>query len=319
MKYQRLTREHRYQIQALKDSGMGIRKIASTLKRSPSTISRELNRFKGRIYLPNKANEQALERRKKIGPSQKITVALQLQIDELLMAQWSPEQIAGRLRLQGIGISHETIYKYIFLNSRGGGKLYLNLRRKRRVRRSRETSRNFKRCGYRRNQSWIEERPPIVEERVRTGDFERDSMLGTNGRLLTIVDRASRLTKISRLTKSSSYDIHIATLQLLEGEKVHTITNDNGVEFGLHDQTAKQLNAQIYFSRPYCSWQRGTNENTNGLIRQYYPKGHDFSQVTDEEVAKVEGLLNNRPRKCLGYQTPNEVHNRLSQTVALSF
>lgn len=314
--YCRLTLEHRYQIKALKDSGLSIRGIAKVILVSPSTVSRELKRT-SKNYFPKSAQAHAEERRKLQGAKKKIKAALQLTIDGCLEQQWSPEQISGRLKRDDIHINYETIYKYIYSSKDTG--LFKHLRRKRKWRRTRREHENRSTNGFRRNQSWIEERPAVVEERKRLGDFERDLILGKESRMLTIVDRVSKKTKIKKLPRHSSHETHFATLELLSGFKVHTITNDNGPEFSLHSLTAKELNAQIYFARPYCSWQRGTNENTNGLLRQYYPKGTDFNAISDEEIQKIEDRLNNRPRKSLGYLTPNEVHKRLSQGVALDF
>ncbi len=312
--YGRLTLEHRYQIKALKDSGLSIRKISTILMRSASTISRELRREPGKYY-PKAAQEKANLERSRQAPRLKIQGELEIKVQELIGQQWSPEQVSGRLRLEGTSISYETIYKYIYQHP--DKEICKNLRRKRRSRRSRATTQNYKGSGFRVNQSWIEDRPSIVEERSRIGDFERDFVLGKDSRILTIVDRKSKLTKIKKVAKHSAYETHMDTVELLSGMKVHTITNDNGAEFSLHCFTGKVLNAQVYFARPYCSWQRGTVENTNGLIRQYYPKGTNFNEVTDQEIAEVERRLNSRPRKTLGYLTPYEVHSQLSQSVAL--
>lgn len=315
--YHRLTLEDRYQIYAGKNSGLSIREIARVLDRSASTVSRELkrNRDGNGCYVAIRAHRKAAKKRAMIGPPKKIHICKD-KVDELLKLQWSPEQISGRLALDGIKISYESVYRYVYNE---GKQLHVHLRRKRRCRRTRQSLGRLKNCGVRVNQTWIDERPKIVEQRERLGDFERDTVLGKNGRLLTIVDRVSRLTKIAKVERHNGYYTHLATLKLLRDEIVHTITNDSGPEFGLHDQTAKELNTKIYFNRPYSAWQRGTNENTNGLIRQYYPKGTDFSKITEEEVSKVESLLNNRPRKKLGFKTPLEVHTQKSQGVALRF
>lgn len=315
--YHRLTLEDRYQIYAGKHSGLGIREIARALERPASTVSRELKRNRDGYggYVPVRAHRKAVRRRSLIGPPKKVYVCKD-KVDELLKQQWSPEQISGRLAMDGIRISYESIYRYVYNDSKH---LFKNLRRQRRQRRTRQSLKRLKNCGVRVNRTWIDERPSIVEQRVRLGDLERDTVLGKNGRLLTIVDRVSRLTKIAKVERHNSYYTHLTTLKLLKGAIVHTITNDGGPEFGMHDQTAKDLNTKVYFNRPYSAWQRGTNENTNGLIRQYYPKGTDFSKVTDDDISKVEALLNNRPRKKLGYKTPYEVHTEKSQGVALRF
>jgi IS30 family transposase len=317
--YHRLTLEERYQILALRGSNLGVREIAFRLKRSPSSISRELRRNNNDKYDPKRAQQRFKLKRANIGPAKKIKTDLKAAIDKALMVQWSPQQIAAVFYLQNVRVSHETIYKYVYEDYRANGELFKNLRWARKMRRTRQVTRNWKRSGLRPGRTPISERAAIVEQRVRVGDYERDSVLGKNGQLLTIVDRTSRLTKIAKMKRMNSFDTHQETLNLLQNLIVHTLTNDHGTEFGLHDVTAQLLEAKIYFAKPYCAWQRGTNENTNGLIRQYFPKGTDFSKVTDEEVKYVEWLLNNRPRKCLGYRTPNEVHRQLSQGVALSF
>jgi len=312
--YRRLTREHRYQIYALKESGLSIRSISKILRVSPSTISRELKRLPG-AYAPTKSHKHAEVKRQTQKRRFKITGSLKEQIDLLIQQQWSPEQISGRLELSHIHISHESIYRYIYREKEWP--FHKNLRRKHKFRRSRATTDKYKLLGIRKFQTSIEERPSVVEERNRVGDYERDLVLGKNSRILTIVDRTTKLLRMKKVSRLSGYEVHNETLELLKGHKVHTITNDNGTEFSLHDVTSKILNAQIFFARPYCSWQRGTIENTNGLIRQYYPKGTDFSQISDEELKTIEDKMNNRPRKKLGYLTPYEVHQKLSQGVAL--
>ena len=310
--YNRLTQEERYYIFVLKANKVSIRQIAKQLDRSHSSISREISRNceKGR-YSPRKAQNKALTRRQSIGPPFKIQGKLVKKIKEGLQKQWSPEQISGRLKkIERTRISHESIYQYIFRDFKKGGDLYKNLRKRRRRRRCRKASKNLKNAGCRQYSNWIDKRPKIVEKRQRIGDFERDTLLGKfrGPVLLTIVDRKTRLTKLGKVRKISSYLTHQVTVDLLKGLKVRTITNDNGPEFAKHEETAKALKTKVYFNHPYSSWQRGTNENTNGLIRQYYPKGTDFRKVGIKELKRLERLLNNRPRKCLGYKTPLEVY-----------
>jgi len=316
-KYRRLTPIERYQIKALKDSGLSLRKIAKTLKRQTSSISRELRRNRARRYIPSFAEKLARSRRQGIGPKKRIHSKLQQRIDGYLYKQWSPEQIAKCLKKAKLGISVEAIYRYVYADQKRGGELYLNLRRRRKWRRSHKIVSNFKNIGRRVNQESIDERPKIVERRKRVGDFERDTVLGKKGSpvLLTIVDRTSRLTRMVLLKSLNAELTHKATVKLLKSLTVQTITNDNGPEFALHKKTAGALKAKIYFNHPYSSWERGTNENTNGLIRQYYPKGHDFRLVTNKEIKRIERLLNTRPRKCLGFKTPIEVHKKLSRVL----
>lgn len=319
-RYLRLTLEERYQISALKESGCSIRGIGRTLKRSASTISRELRRNSGKAYKPKQAHKKAQSKRAKVGPSKRVDDEAADLIADGLLRQWSPEQIAGRLALQGVTLSHEVIYQYIYEDYREGGCLFEYLRRSRKWRRTHKATRNFKNVGKRTYTNWIDKRPKIVDERCRLGDFERDSVLGVfrGPLLLTIVDRASRLTKICKIERINSQLTHYATVNLLKDMKVETITNDNGPEFSSYHLTEKALNANVYFNHPYSSWQRGTNENTNGLIRQFYPKGTDFNKVTNEAIQALEDALNNRPRKCLGFKTPLEVHQTMNRGVALS-
>ena len=316
--YNRLTLEERYQIQALKKSELSCRKIAKQLNRSHSTILREINNnlTNQGFYIPEHAFKNAQRRRKNIGPECKIKGLLEDFIrDQLANHQWSPEQIAGRLRRERknktMSISYETIYQYIFKDYKEGGDVYKYLRRNRKKRRTRKATRNLKKLGYRKNVRSIEERPSIVDKRVRFADFERDTIKGKNGigpGLLTIVDRKSKKTKIAKVKKVGDKWVTQATLKLLKDSKVRTITNDNGMEFTSVKIIEKKLNTKVYFNHPHASYERGTNENTNGLIRQYFPKGTDFNLVSHKEVKRVENLLNNRPRKSLGYRTPFEVH-----------
>jgi IS30 family transposase len=263
------------------------------------------------------AHRRARERRAHVHPPRRLVGPLAKRVDALLLCQWSPEQIAGRLGLEKIRLSHETIYQHVYRRWREGSPLYLNLRRRRKTRRARATSKRWRNSGKRVGHTPIEQRPKIVERRRRLGDYERDTLLGKKDchMLLTIVCRTSRLTKIGRLTSYFADETDAVTRRLLKRLPVHTITNDNGKEFSAHKKTATALKAKVYFSRPYCSWQRGTNENTNGLLRQYFPKGTDFMQVSDATLEQIEDRLNDRPRKCLGYKTPREVQAKLKSEV----
>ena len=312
MRYQRLTLGERYQIMGFIKSKLSVRAMAAILERHPSTISREIRRFRTRAeYGPTIAHKQYQKRRSRVHRPLKIQGEVAEKILSGLANQWSPEQISGRLKLVGVTISHETIYRFIYKDYQYGGKLYQNLRRMRKWRRTHQVCRSLKKTGVRNNCKQMAERPKIVDERIRLGDFERDTVQGKfkGPVLLTIVDRVSRLTKIKKVQWINAEATHEATVELLRGLPLNTITNDNGSEFANHQLTAKELGVDIYFNAPYSSWQRGTNENTNGLVRQYYPKGTDFSKVTDNDVQILEDLLNNRPRKTLRYKTPNEVQN----------
>lgn len=316
MSYRRLALGDRYQIQAFLASGQSYREVARQLGRSASTISREVGRLKSKDYsagLAQRASEECRQGRyEKI---RKIKASLELYVRRRIEQDWSPEQISGRLRygLAEQTPSHPTIYEYIERDKLNGGKLWKHLRILRKQRKDRKKP-NW--CEYRRmpDRQMISDRPAIVENRDRIGDFERDLVHGkfNKAALLTIVDRTSRLVKLGVVGKKSSDEVHRQTVRLLRGQVVHTLTNDNGTEFARHKQTAHELKAEVYFANSYSSHQRGTNENTNGLLRQYFPRRRPIEAHSKREIKRIENLLNNRPRKCLGYKTPLEVHRDLN-------
>lgn len=319
-RYHRLTLGERYQIEALLNSGFSLRQIARQLSRSPSTISREVGRMDSYDALSCHKAAEVLWRTPH--PELRIIhVQLETYIREQLTIDWSPEEISKRLQQeQGQSVvSHQTIYRYLERDKAAGGSLWKHLRilRKQRKDRKKPHWRPFQPFADRVR---ICDRPQEIENRGRLGDVERDTLLGKhNGSLLlTIVDRTSRLLKMKWLPDKSSERIHRATVALLKNEPIKTITNDNGSEFSRHQKTAKALDAQVYFAHSYAAWQRGTNENTNGLIRQYFPRKKDIGKPSPKQIQHVEDLLNNRPRKCLGYKTPNEVHQQLKQQISPS-
>ncbi len=311
MKYHRLTQEERYQIYALLKEGLSMSAIAKNIGKDKSTISRELKRNKGqRGYRPKQAHTFAKERvRLKI----KSTYLQEEQIKyikEKIELKWSPQQISGRMKIDGLSpVSHETIYRYILRDKDNGGKLYLNLRHKHKRYKKRYGSSD--RRGEIPNKTSIEERPSIVEEKKRIGDFEVDLIIGRDHKqaLVTMVDRKSKFTLIKKIPHKQSSLVEVAFIEMLLPLKqwVHTITTDNGKEFAAHESIAKRLDADFYFCHPYASWERGLNENTNGLIRQFFPKGSEFTNITQTQVLKVQNNLNHRPRKSLDYKTPAEV------------
>ncbi len=305
--YTQLTREQRYQIKALLDTDISYRKIAKTIRVSPSTISRELKRNLGeRGYLPNQAHEKALARKKKkIKP--RIKEEVWVLVKKELREDWSPEQISGKLKMSEIFISHERIYQYVYADKRAGGTLWKHLRHPKKYRK-RAGGRD--RRGKIPNRRSIEERPAIVDERSRIGDWEADLILGKNhqGVAVTLTERNSRFTLLRTLPSKHAEPITQAIIELLKwDERLKTITFDNGKEFARHEEIASALNADCYFAHPYSSWERGTNENTNGLIRQYLPKSRNLKEVSMEEEMMVMDKLNLRPKKCLGFKTPYEV------------
>ena len=310
MKYKRLTREQRYQISALRSAGHYQHQIASIVGVHQSTICRELRRHVGArgIYAPLQAHQQAVKhRRAKSQPS--ITSDTWRQIESLLRQQWSPEQISGRLKLERkSSLSHERIYQYVYADKVKGGCLYTYLRCQK-LRRKRYAS-NQRRIPIV-NRTSIELRPPVVAAKKRVGDWEADTIVGRSHQsaIVSVVERKSKLTFLRKVERNTAEAVAQASLSLLRpvSHRVHTITSDNGREFCQHARIAKQLQASFYFAHPYASWERGLNENTNGLVRQYFPKKTDFSLLTDAEVKRVMRMLNHRPRKTLGYRTPHEV------------
>jgi IS30 family transposase len=237
---------------------------------------------------------------------------------QLLRLDWSPEQISLWLAQERqIGISPEWIYQYIFRDKQFGGRLHRHLRGRRRKQRG---ARN--RLDRIKNRVSIDERPAIVDSRRRLGDWEVDTIIGTkrSGALVSLTERKSRYVLIAKLKNRSATALNEAVLALLEPMRnlVHTITSDNGSEFSYHEVIAQQLDARFYFAHPYSAWERGTNENANGLIRQYFPKRRVFSTISDEELALVMNRINNRPRKCLAMQTPNQVLCGINPQIALT-
>ena len=285
-----------------------------------STVSRELCRNCGlKGYRPKQAHQFALHRRTtKTTP--RITVEQWALVESLLREDWSPEQISlWMAQEKRLGISHEWIYLYVLEDKRCGGDLHHHLRcqkpRKKRYG-------IYDRRGQLPNRVSIDERPAIVEQRTRLGDWELDTVIGKGHRqaLVSLTERKSRLSLIAKVPTKEAGGVKDAVLKLLAplSKWVHTITSDNGKEFARHEAIAEALDADYYFAHPYASWERGLNENTNGLIRQYFPKSHDFTTITPQEIQRVMNKLNNRPRKCLGMKTPNQVFFGINPSVALA-
>ena len=309
--YKQLNQAQRYQIEILKKAGQNQKEIAELLGVSPATICRELKRNKGKkATVRNRAQIQAVKRRKEAAKTLKMTAALILLIEARIIMDWSPEQISGSLKDKlGILISHERIYQHIWADKRHGGTLYTHLRQSNKKRKKQYGSKDKR--GQIRNRVSIDERPAIVAEKTRIGDWEIDTVIGQNhqGALVRIVDRVSKFTLIKRVDSKHAEVVTVATIILLKPylDKTLTITADNGKEFAGHETIKEQLNADVYFAHPYHSWERGLNENTNGLIRQYFTKGSSFENITDDEVEEVMNKLNHRPRKTLNFKTPHKV------------
>jgi len=309
MNYTQLTREQRYQISALKRLGQNQSQIAQVVGCHKSTISREMRRNQGlKGYRPLQADELAYDRQCAAYRS-RIAWETWQAVERLLRQDWSPEQIAGRLKLEKQPtVSHECIYLYIYAEKRRGGTLHHHLRSQKK---QRKRYNGYIRRGQIPNRTSIDQRPKIVASKSRFGDWEVDTIVGARhkGGILSAVERKSKLTRLRKLTTKAAAEMKDNTIELLAplAAKVHTITVDNGKEFCDHELIAAGLQARVYFAHPYASWERGLNENTNGLVRQYFPKKYEFARISDQALQLVEDLLNNRPRKTLGYCTPNEI------------
>jgi IS30 family transposase len=302
MNYTHLSQEERYQIYILKKAGHTQQSIAMMLKRSASTISRELGRNRGQCgYRPKQAHTLACQRR--AHNAHQIDAATWRDVQEKLKEQWSPEQISSQ-----IAMSHETIYQRIYADKKQGGTLWCHLRcHKKRKKRYGKNDRR----GLMPNRQPIDQRPAIVESRKRIGDWEADTIIGKNHQqaIVSLVERKTGYTLIRKVKRKTAKAVKRAITGLLKPYQHHvlTMTSDNGKEFAEHVAISTQLNVEFYFARPYASWQRGTNENTNGLIRQYFPKNRDFSTITQQEINLAMNRLNNRPRKRLAFATPAQV------------
>ena len=315
--YSQLTQIQRYQIYTLLKMGHMQRDIAVSLGVHKSTISREIQRNTGKKgYRPKQANKKALERRKRA--QTRIRESDWHLIERLIKLDWSPEQISLYLNEEQLRqVSHEWIYQYIYQDKRMGGKLWEHLRcqKKRRKRYG-----SYEKRGQIPERVWIDARPAEVAERKRLGDWEADTIIsqGKQQAIVTLTERKSRLTLLKKVNDRTAKTVSQAMIDLLRpfAAQTLTITCDNGKEFTEHRKIAEALQADVYFAHPQSAWERGSNENANGLIRQYFPKGTNFSDLTDEEITRVEMRLNHRPRKCLGLSSPYMVFFQ-EMTVAL--
>jgi IS30 family transposase len=308
MQYTQLTQGQRYQIKALLDIGRNRTEIAAQLGVEKSTISRELRRNRGqRGYRPKQAHEKAVERSRR-----KVKAYISLETWQLVEAKlkmdWSPEQISGWLKKEQLpSVSPEWIYQYVYADKRAGGSLHQHLRcqKKRRKRYGR-----YDRRGIIPARRSIELRTEAVERRERLGDWEGDTLVGKRhrGALVTLTERKSRFTLVRAVAQRSAESVTQAMIESLSWvHHLKTITSDNGKEFADHQRISNELSIDFYFAHPYAAWERGTNENANGLIRQYLPKDRDLSTVSAQEEIMIMDRLNLRPRKCLDFQTPFEV------------
>jgi IS30 family transposase len=312
MNYKQLTLETRYQISALIKAGVNQKNIALEIGVHPSTISREFRRNNDKVrgYSAEIAQVISSKKHKEKSKRFSLTKSIEKYIRAKLKKDWSPEQISGRMKLDtGVSVVHETIYRYIYSNKKNGGKLYTYLRHKNKKYHHR--SNDYRSRGTIIDRVMIGKRPKIVEKKSRIGDLEIDTVIGKNhkGALVTVVDRKSKFVLIKNVPSKEASVVTQALIEMIYPIKdiTHTITSDNGKEFAYHKQVSAALDTDFYFANPYHSWERGLNEHTNGLIRQYLPKKSVFIGVSKEEIIMIQNRLNHRPRKVLNYKTPYEV------------
>ncbi|MGB5490939.1 MAG: IS30 family transposase [Woeseiaceae bacterium] len=322
MSYAQLGLEERYQIYDGLRDGRKQSAIARYLGRSPATICREIRRNRGlRGYRPLQAHSKALARRLDKGRV-RLTEAVWNEVDRLINLDWSPELISKRFCLErNVAISHEWIYQHVYQDKQQGGRLYRHLRQQKPRRRRYG---KYGRRSYLLGTRSIEERPKSVESRRWFGHWEGDTMIGKGkqGGLLTLVERKARYLLASHLISRHGEVVRRAVRETLMPvlPRVKTITYDNGREFAGHKGMENDLGAKVYFAHPFSSWERGTSEQSNGLLRQYFPKKRSLAHVSAKEIAHALDRLNHRPRKCLGYRTPHEVFfgEKHQLTVALT-
>lgn len=310
--YKQLTYEQRCQIEVLKKSGLSQQAIADAIGTSQSSVSRELARNTGdRGYRHEQAQRRTVQRRREAHRAYKMTEELIGRIEHYVRQNWSPEQISGRLLThEMIDISHERIYQHIWIDKARGGDLHTHMRRKGKKYQHRGSTGKTSR-GQIKNRVSINDRPVSVDQKVEVGHWEIDTVIGKShsGALVTIVERRTMFTLSQRVNSKSAEDVTAATIALLEPFKdlVLSITSDNGKEFAYHEKISTALACDFYFAHPYHSWERGLNENTNGLLRQDFPKDTDFKTVKQNDVKRVVAKLNDRPRKTLAFEKPADL------------
>ena len=321
-----LTLEQRYEIQSYKKAGCTISKIADYIGKHKSVVSREINRNSDQrsgIYKADLAVKKTAERHKTKPKYIRFTSTVKSNLDTYLALDYSPEQIVGRAKIDGVEmVSKERLYQEIWDDKKKGGKQYKHLRTKGKRYRKRGGLKGSR--GIIKDRVDIELRPKVVQAKERIGDLEIDLVVGKDhkGALLTINDRATGLLIMDMVESKEAKVIEAKTIDLLQDLKplLFTITSDNGKEFANHLGISESLEIDYYFAKPYHSWERGANENLNGLVRQYFPKKTNFKLITKLEINRVVNILNNRPRKRFGFKTPNEVFTeKLNKNPAVAF
>lgn len=314
--YKQLAREERYLISELLKLGYSQRAIAAQLGRSPSTVCREIwrnaTKYDG-AYRHCRAQEYTNGRRRRCRRGPKLDSRQYTIVRYYLRKKWSPKQIVGTLRPQGlVSMCHESIYRYVVRDRKAGGVLWKHLRLKMKLRRKRYGRHDWR--GVLRGKKHIKERPEEVELRQEVGHWEGDTVVGKDLRhsILTLVERATGLTVIRKLKARNTKETNKALRAVLKkyGARMKTITFDNGTEFHDYKEIEKEFGVDCYFATPYHSWERGTNENTNGLIRQYLPKGSCMKHVTQAKCDWIARELNTRPRERYDFKTPEAMYGR---------
>jgi len=318
MIYKQLSFEQRIEIRALLKIGCFQSQIANQLGVHKSTISREIKRNSGlRGYRPKQAQVLTDHKRGHARKHIRFTDRVKQRAIHYLNHDWSPEQISGYLlRNEDILISHETIYQFIWSDKQSGGELYKHLRHSCKKRKKRYGKQDYR--GQIKNRISIDERPKVVDKKERIGDWEIDTIIGKNhkGVLISAVERKTQFSCIRFVPKKKAQLVAKTIIDMLNPykNKILTITLDNGKEFANHIMIAEQLKADVYFAHPYCAYQRGLNEQVNGLIRQYFPKKSDFNHISKNDTRFVENRLNNRPRKLLDFKKPRDefINNKVA-------
>lgn len=318
MAYKQLDFQKRCKIYAFWKAGYNQSQIAKEIGVHKSTISREFKRnitfVRTKLgywtYKTHYAQTYTEDRHKRKNKRRKFTTKVEKFVRIKLEEQWSPEQISGYAKKYGLfSISHEYIYQFILKDKKNGGELYLNLRHQNKKYRKRYGSHH--RREPIKNRKFIDDRPRIVDTKERVGDWEIDTIIGKDRKqaVVRIVERKSKKTILKKVNNKTAQLVADAIINGIKylSRKVYTITGDNGSEFAYHEKISKKLNAEFYFAHPYSSWERGLNENTNGLVRQYLKKGSSFSGIDDNHLKMIMSKLNNRPRKQLDFATPNEI------------
>jgi IS30 family transposase len=315
MTYRQLSPAERYMLAALRRQGLNHAEIARTLGRHRSTVGREIRRNSTRAdghYRAFTAQERTNGRRSRSRRNSRFGAEDFALIGELLCRQWSPEQVAGHLRRTGrLAISHETIYRHVWRDKRAGGTLYTHLRGARKRRRKRYGAYDSR--GRLAGKRLISERPAEVETRSRIGHWEADTVAGSGSKdcVFTLVERKSGLVLVGKLADRTAGALSRRAVSLMRQRdaRFETVTADNGTEFHDYQRIERLTGAAFYFARPYHSWERGSNENANGLIRQYLPKGQSMAGLSQQQCNAIARKLNTRPRKRLGFRTPLECFN----------